>query len=702
MSMTNLYTRSISLLKEMEIRDICELSRSEARLLIQRLSDVLRGHGVKYYAEAQPIVPDAEYDRLFFHLQSLEGQFPDLQEEDSPTHRVGSHPVSEFSKVGHDVPLLSLSNAFGQDDLRSWYERCLRTLGRKTTDNLDLTVELKIDGLAVSVTYVNGVLTRGATRGDGMTGEDITENVKTIRAIPLRLRESDSEASIPDRLDVRGEVYFPISRFNQLNDHLIAQNRKPYANPRNTAAGSLRQLDSRITARRPLSFFSYSVASTESLKLESQYETLNWLQSLGFSINDHARKCRGIEDVIAFCSEWTSRRNELDYDIDGIVVKVDRLELQEQLGAVSNAPRWAIAFKFPAQEETTRLIDISINVGRTGMITPEARLAPVGIGGVTVTSATLHNEDYILSRDIQIGDTVVVKRAGDVIPAVVRPVPEARTGTEEPWAMPSTCPACSNPLERLEGEADYYCVASDCPEQFIRLIEHFGSRNALDIDTLGSKLAVQLVESGLVKTLDEIFGLKQEDLEILEGFGVKKAENLLAGIERARKRSLTRLLFGLGIRHIGRTIAAQIASQFASLYEIGRSSVDELVSIEGIGPQIAQSLVDWFSLEDNRTLVERLEGEGVNIFSLDSERRQESVETGLTGLVLVVTGTLPTLGRKEAEEYIRQNGGRASSSVSRKTDAVVAGENAGSKLSKAVELGIPVWTEEDLFSRVDR
>ncbi|MGA1494531.1 MAG: NAD-dependent DNA ligase LigA [Rhodothermales bacterium] len=667
------------------------VSESEAVSRIDALVGVLQEHARLYYREDDPVITDAEYDALIGQLQRLEDEWPALKRLDSPTQRVGSPPLDGFEKVQHPQPLLSLGNAFNTDDLRAWYDRCLRKLDRESGLLPAVTAELKIDGLAVALTYEDGILIRAATRGDGRVGEDITANVRTIKSVPLRLLTPDKR--LPERVEVRGEVYFPKGKFEALNAGLRARDQKPFANPRNAAAGSLRQLDSGITATRALAFFAYATGPASEPVASSQAETLRRLQEWGFSINEHVRRFPEVDGVLAYCQEWTDRRDGLDYEIDGVVVKIDDLGLQTALGSVSNAPRWAIAFKFPARESTTRLTDIIVNVGRTGMITPEAVLEPVSIGGVTVSQATLHNADYIRDRDIRLGDTVVVKRAGDVIPAVVASVASARDGSEHVWEMPERCPACNEPLERLEGEVDSYCVNGSCPAQFIRLVEHFASRHAMDIEGLGSKLAVTLVEEGLIHRLQDIYTLVKQDLLSLDGFGPKKADNLLAGIEASKERPLSQVLFGLGIRHVGRTIAEVLIGHYSSMDALMNSSADELRAIDGIGDVIAHSLVDWFALEPNRKMIRDLDIAGVSMTRLSGEAAPEEGLASLEGRTFVVTGTLPTMGRKEAQDYIKQRGGKVTSSVSARTDYLVLGENPGSKAEKAAALGVPVIDE---------
>ncbi len=675
-----------------------EVSEAELPHFVDELVAVVAFHADRYYAKDDPIISDSAYDKLFHFLQELEKRHPGIRRRDSPTHRVGAEPVSAFEKVRHPERLLSLSNAFDVESLQVWYDRCRKLLGLENGEPLPLMAELKIDGLAVALTYENGSLVRGATRGDGRVGEDITDNIRTISAIPLGIPVwPEEELESPARIEVRGEVYFRRSDFERLNASLAAAGEKTYANPRNTAAGSLRQLDSRITAQRPLSFFAYSVGPVEGSTPRSQSNLLLWLNRFGFPVNDHASRHDDIDGVIEFCRAWTDQRESLGYEIDGVVVKIDSLAAQSLLGSTANAPRWAIAFKFPAREETTTLRDIVINVGRTGMITPEAVLEPVEIGGVTVSQATLHNADYIRDRDIRIGDTVIVKRAGDVIPQVMGPVPAARSGAETVWVIPECCPACDNALERLQGEADYYCVASDCPAQFIRLLEHFASRGAMDIEGMGSKLAVQLAAAGIVHTLDDIYRLSPDQLGSLEGFAEKKAANLLDGIEASKKQTLGRLLYAVGIRHVGQTTAEILAANFDSARDLYDIKPDHLIGVDGIGEIIASSIADWFSLEDNKALIEAFAEHGVNIVRLPSETPSMDSSMNVSGQKFVVTGTLESMGRKEAQDLIKQRGGTVSKSVSGKTDYVVVGENPGSKAMQARELGVSILNESEFL-----
>jgi DNA ligase (NAD+) len=687
------------LLEQLRGLDIGSLDVEGAEELARRLAHLIRFHDQRYYVLDDPVIADAEYDVLLRGLIDIEEQYPELRASDSPSQRVGAPPLGKFEKVRHRQPLLSLGNAFDLTEVEAWYERCRRILEKGDLKNPPvLTAEPKIDGLAVALTYENGILVTAATRGDGITGENITQNVRTITSVPLRIPLGETDQEVPSHLEVRGEIYIRRSSFERLNEGLASQGEKTFANPRNAAAGSLRQLDPTVTASRPLSFFAYSIGPVEGgTPPETQSGTLDWLRAFGFPVAPQVERFSAIEAAEEFCKAWADRRDDIDFEIDGVVLKIDDFGQQERIGYVSNAPRWAIAYKFPAREASTRLEDIIVNVGRTGVIKPEAVLQPVSIGGVTVSQATLHNEDYIVSRDIRIGDTVLVKRAGDVIPAVIKAVPEERTGSERTWSMPGTCPECGSELVRLPEEADYYCLSTDCPAQFIRHVEHFASRGAMDIEGLGSKVAVQLVRAGQIRTLFDIYRLSVNDLGDLEGFGPKRAANLVAGIDSSRQRSLARLLFGLGIRHVGKTTAELLVAHFDSVDALSRADRESLETIDGVGTVIAESIVDWFALEENQTLVRALGDLGVNLNRTPGERPPEDTVSSVAGMTFVLTGTLPTLTRDEATDRIKKAGGKTSGSVSKKTDYVVAGESAGSKLERAQELGILILSESELI-----
>jgi DNA ligase (NAD+) len=668
------------------------LARAEASSLADDLRAVVRRHDHRYYVEDDPVISDAEYDRLYRYLQDLEAAFPSLQTPDSPTQRVGGEPIDAFDKHEHPEPLLSLSNAFNREELREWYERCQRGLKDRFGEVAPAVVaELKIDGVAMALTYEDGQLSVAATRGDGTVGEDVTHNIRTVHRIPLRVPVEEGAGTPPERIEVRGEVFMRKSEFEALNDRLVSDGAQPFANPRNAAAGTLRQLDPSVVARRPLSFFAFAVGPVSGEELSTHSQVLDRLDALGFPREAHTQRFEALGPLLDFCEEWPDQRDSLDYEVDGVVVKIDRHDYREELGTIADAPRWAVAFKFPAREATTTLTDIQVNVGRTGAVNPEAVLEPVEVGGVTVSKATLHNEDYITERDIRIGDTVVVKRAGDVIPQVVRTIPDARTGTEEAWTFPDICPTCGTDLVRLPDEADYVCPNSECPAQFKRLVEHFVQRDAMDIEGLGEKLSHRLVDLGLIETLADIYRIEVSALTPLKGFAQKSAQNLVDAIEASKERSLSRLLFALGIQHVGKTVAETVVRHFDSLDALAAADVEALDAIEGIGPTIAESIVDWFAVPDNQTLVADLASEGVNTERLPHEAASDDEEAGpFAGYTCVLTGSLPDWTRSDASTAIERAGGRVTSSVSGNTDLLIAGANPGSKLDRAREEGTTI------------
>lgn len=676
-----------------------ERSLEQVRKRIEELRKLIHYHNYRYYVLNDPEISDAEYDALMRELRRLEEQYPQFITPDSPTQRVGAEPAEEFAKVEHPRPMLSLQDAFNDEELWAWYRRICRMLpqGYKPED-LEFTVEPKIDGLTVVLTYEDGVYVRGATRGDGFVGEDVTANLKTIRSVPLRIPVVP-DGKPPKRLVVRGEAYMPIDAFEEFNRRQAEQGLKTFANPRNAAAGSIRQLDPRITAQRPLDIFTYAVVEIEGgREIRTQWEALQYLKSLGFPVNPESRLIKRFEDVLSYCKEWMKKRDTLNYEVDGMVVKINDLALQEALGVVGNAPRGAIAYKFPGREATTRLLDIVVNVGRTGVLNPVAILEPVQVGGVTVKQATLHNEDYIREKDIRIGDTVVVRRAGEVIPQVLGPVKELRTGQERIFRMPGRCPVCGEPVVRPEGEVAYYCVNAACPAQLIRRVEYWASKAAMDIEGLGSKIAEQLVREGLVKDVADLYYLKLEDLLALEGFAEKKARNLLEAIEASRQQPFWRVLTGLGIRYVGGIVAQILAGHFGSMDRLMAATEEELEQIEGIGPRIAHSVVDFFSRPRNRELVEKLRKAGVRMAEEveEAERPQP-----LAGLTFVITGTL-SVPREEFAALIERYGGRVAGSVSRKTSYLVVGESPGAtKYNRARELGVPMISEEEVRRMIE-
>lgn len=678
------------------------MSQADVAQRIAELRALIRRYDYHYYVLDDPIVSDAEYDALMAELRALEADHPELITPDSPTQRVSGTPASQFAKVQHPQPMLSLGNAFTTADLLAWRDRVLRLLGNDAA--IAYVVEPKIDGLAIALTYRDGRFVQGATRGDGEVGEDVTANLRTIGSIPLTLhpldgmRDPDLPAELPALIEVRGEVYMRTADFEALNDRLAAAGERIFANPRNAAAGSLRQKDPSITATRPLRFFAYGVGPVEGVTLTSQWQTLRYLRALGFPVNQDARRFTDFAEVLAYCEEWMARRDSLPYEADGMVIKIDDFAQQNELGVVGRDPRWAIALKFPAREAITRLLDITVNVGRTGVVTPNAELEPVQIGGVTVRNASLHNADYIAQRDIRVGDYVIVKRAGDVIPYVVGPVVARRDGSERPWQFPTHCPACGSPLEREPGEAAWRCNNfSICPAQLVRRVEHFVSRGALDIVGMGEKQAELFVQLGLVRDVADLFYLRAEQLEGLEGFGPKRIANLLAAIDAARHRPLDRLIVGLGIRYVGTVAAQALVNALGSLDAIMNARQEELEQIPGIGPVVAASIVDFFARPENRALIEKLRAAGVQ---MDGGAQRERQSDALAGKTFVLTGTLPSLTREQASELIISHGGKVTDSVSKKTSYVVAGANAGSKLAKAQQLGIPVLDEAGLLALI--
>ncbi|QYJ16561.1 DNA ligase [Rubrobacter xylanophilus DSM 9941] len=656
---------------------------SEARQRVEELREQIRYHNRKYYVEDAPEISDAEYDALYRELEELEARYPELVTPDSPTQRVGGEALEEFEEVRHAVPMLSLQNARRVEELREWDARVRRLLGPEERPRY--VTELKIDGLAVSLRYENGRLVRGATRGNGFVGEDVTRQLRTIRSIPDRLEDDP-----PEVLEPRGEVYMRLKDFEEFNRRRQERGERPFANPRNLAAGSVRQLDPKVTASRPLTIYLYGVGEGYE-NFRSHSEALAALKRYGLRVNPYTVH-EDIGSVIEECERWAKRREALDFQVDGVVVKVDSREQQERLGAVQKAPRWAIAYKFEPLAGRTKLKEIVVTVGRTGALTPQAVLEPVSVGGVTISRATLHNEDYIREKDILVGDEVIVERAGDVIPQVVRPIPEERDGDEREFRMPERCPVCGERVFRPEGEAITRCANVRCPAQALEHIIHWASRGAMDIEGLGEKLARRLFDLGLIRDVSDLYELRAEQLVPLEGFGEKSARNLIRAIERSKERPFDRVLFGLGIRHVGSATAELIAERFSGEELLSGVSVEELTEIEGIGEVVARAVVEYFSLEENRKLVRRLMEHGLDFGEV---RRRKPEEGPLSGRRLVITGTL-SRPRSEISGEIESAGGTVTSSVSRNTDYLVAGENPGSKLARARELGIPVLDEDGL------
>lgn len=669
------------------------MDTQDPRQEIERLRREIHEHNYRYHVLDAPIISDYEYDRLMVRLRELEAQHPEWITPDSPTQRAGAALTEKFVKVRHPAPILSLANTFSTEDARAWFERVRRMDSR--LEKTAFVVEPKIDGLTVVLHYHNGVFVQGATRGDGEVGEDITANLRTMRGIPLRIPISADGPQPPAELVVRGEAYINNHDFDELNRRLMEAGEKTYLNPRNTAAGSLRQLDPALTATRPLRILTYAIVAASGPTPTTQWELLAYLRALGFPVTTEARLCPDIDSAILAAQQGGDRRDTFGFEVDGMVIKINDLQAAEDLGVVGKDPRGAIAYKFPAREVTTRLNDIGVNVGRTGVLTPYAILEPVEIGGVIVKQATLHNFDYIAEKDIRVGDRVLLKRAGEVIPYVIGPVPEVRTGNEMPYQPPQTCPVCGEDVEHLEGEVAWYCVNLGCPAQRVRSVEHFVSRGAMDIVGMGIKIVEQLVEAGLVHDVADLYTLRREDLLKLEGFGEKKADNLLASVETSRQQPLARLITALGIRGVGEVSAADLARYYPDPDTLVRATAEDLQNIEGIGPNIAQGIVDWFAQAGNRAVLEKLRR--VGLWKASAIPVTPAVgTTPLEGLTFVITGTLPTLSRDEAKELIQANGGKVTDSVSKKTSYLVVGEAAGSKLDKARELGVPILDEAGL------
>lgn len=661
-----------------------------ARSQIQALTDELNYHNYRYYILDDPVISDAEYDRMFRALLKLEQKFPALSQPDSPTQRVGAEPLDAFGTVTHRRQMLSLDNAFDAQELRDFDERIRRGLDGQA--RIGYICEPKLDGLAVELVYENGVFIEGSTRGDGTTGENITQNLKTIQTIPLRMVEQDLPT--PSLLELRGEVYMEEDDFRELNEYRIAMGDQPFANPRNCAAGSLRQLDPSVTAKRKLKIFCYEHGVVEGHRFASHHDFLQTIPQWGFRVNPLTRECAGIDEALGYYRELLDRRNALAYEIDGIVVKVNDYSLRESLGIRSRSPRWAIAGKFPAQQETTRIESIEASVGRTGAITPVAHLEPVGVSGVTVSRATLHNQDEINRKDIRIGDTVIIQRAGDVIPEVVKVIKEKRPDSSEPYRIPDRCPVCGSNVVREEDEAIYRCQNISCAAQVKGHIKHFASKPAMDIDGLGDKLAEQLYDEGIINDPADLYHLAEKDLVPLERMGEKSAGNLVEAIDASRETTLSRFLYALGIRNIGEHLAKVLEREFGSLDDLMQANEEDLLAINEIGPVVAKSLWKFFQEPQNRKLIERLRQSGI---SMTSSSGQTETDTLFSGKTVVFTGSLTRYSRSEARNIVENLGGRATSSLSSKTDILVAGDNAGSKLRKAEDLNIRIMDEQEFI-----
>ncbi|HEY7418716.1 MAG TPA: NAD-dependent DNA ligase LigA [Ktedonobacteraceae bacterium] len=673
-------TRTINVTEEQERGQ--EEERLAAR--VAELQHQIEEANYQYYVQDNPTLTDAEYDQLMIELRRIEQDHPELQTPDSPTQRVGAEPSQEVSQHRHPLPMLSLANARSEQELREWHRRAKNILPDAT---FSYVCELKIDGLAMALTYEKGRLAVGATRGDGMIGEDWTTNVRTIHPIPHRLHNEH----VPDRIEVRGEIYMPIKGFEKLNEAL--ERERLFANPRNAAAGSLRQKDSRITAQRPLDFFGYQIGYIQGSDVPTQWEALQHIAEWGFPVNPHVTLVHSLEEVMEYCNKWEHERFNLPYETDGVVIKINDRAQQEELGSVGRDPRWAIAFKYPPIQVATRLLDIGINIGRTGAVNPYAILEPITIRGVTVSRAALHNEGDIQRKDLRIGDWVLVQRAGEVIPQVVKPVIERRTGAEPVYHLPECCPLCNTPIERIPDQAMAYCPNTECPARHLEAIIHFASKGAMDLDTIGEKMCEQLVEAGLIKDVADFYNLTREQLLSLEGVKQKSADNMLKAIETSKQRPLSRLLFALNIRYMGEKTAQIIARAFSTTDKLLAASEEEITQLPGIGPKVGHSLYSWLQDPDNRALIERLHQAGLTM-----EEEQQFVQGPLSGQSFLLTGSLNSLTRSQAEQALAELGGTIASNVSKSLNHLIVGEAPGSKLAKAQKAGVPIHDEQWLVT----
>lgn len=660
---------------------------------IEELRNTINYHNYRYYVLDDPLISDQEFDLMMRELKTLEEINPDEITPDSPTQRLGPQIADRFTKTDHPKPILSLANSFNEYDIYAWYERICRLDDRVKQSKFIL--EPKIDGLTVVLHYKNGILVKGATRGDGVTGEDITSNLKTVKTVPLKIPIDQLGPLSPPYLVVRGEVFIEKTDFEKLNHKLKQAGEKTYQNPRNTAAGSLRQLDPALTADRPLKILCYSIVVTDYKSPVTQWGSLELLRRLGFPVPESARRLNTIEEVLQDLKTWAENRESLPFEVDGVVIKLDDLLVAEDLGIVGKDPRGAIAFKFPAKEVTTTLNNIGVNVGRTGVLTPFAILEPVEVGGVIVKQATLHNFDYIKEKDIRIGDRVLIKRAGDVIPYVIGPIKDLRKNNQEIYIPPEICPTCGEVVEHLEGEVAWYCVSTACPAQLVRNVEHFVSRSAMDIDGMGIKIVEQLVNSGAIRDAADLYSLTEHDLLNLEGFANKKAENLLNSIEESKNRNLARFIYALGIKGVGQVLSTELANRYRNLDKLSNSSFAEFQGLEGVGPNIAQAIVDWFERERNRVVLEKFKQQG--IWPINQEDGSVSGELPLSGKTFVITGTLEGMSREDAKAMIEKAGGKVNDSVSKKTDYLVLGENPGSNYEKAINMRIAIINQQTLL-----
>ncbi len=657
------------------------MDKKEAAQKIKELRKEINHHNYKYYVENNPEISDYEYDQLLKELEKLEGKFPDLITSDSPTQRVGGEPLDGFQTVEHKIPMLSLANTYNEQELIDFDERVKKQVG-----NAEYVVEPKIDGAGVALYYEEGVLVRGATRGDGRKGDDITQNLKTIYSIPLRLQND-----VLSTVEVRGEIFMTKSGFKEYNKKQIDDGKQPFANPRNAAAGSIRQLDPAIVANRPLDIFIYLISYTET-PFKTQEETLKALKKAGFKTNHLAKKVGDINEAISYCKRLEQKREGLDYDIDGAVLKVNSIEKQEKLGSTSKHPRWAISYKFAAQQATTILKDIDIQVGRTGVLTPVAILKPVTVGGVTVSRATLHNFDELKRKDIRIHDTVLVERSGDVIPQIVKSITEKRTGNEIKKPVPSTCPICNNPVKQSEGKVAIRCPNKMCPARLKWRMKYYASRDAMDIDHLGESTIDKLLEKNMVKNIADLYDLTKDDILQLEGFKEKSAQNLIDSIKQSKSQDLSRLIYGLGIRHVGKYAAQLLSTRFSSIDKLAEATEEELKEIDGLGEKSAEAIATFFASEENITLIDRLKEYGVN-----TEVKKQETSQEFQGKKFVFTGSLDQLSRSKAGDLVKEQGGIVTSSISKNVDYLVTGKNPGSKYEKAKKQGIPIIKEDEFI-----
>lgn len=685
-------------------------SQSLIQQRVKQLRKQLQNANYAYYVLDNPIMEDTIYDQLYRELDSLEKQYPELITPDSPTQRVGDQPATQFSSVTHNIPLYSLENAFNVEELKQWEQRWQRYYENRQNegawvseklrklDNIDYVCELKIDGSALALTYENGCLIRGVTRGDGITGEEITQNVRTIRTIPLKLHQEFPPAIV----EVRGEAFLPLDEFDRINQARQQAGEPLFANPRNAAAGTLRQLDPQIVNQRRLQFFAYTLHLPDTDTITSQWESLEYLQDSGFWVNPHRQRCSSLDEVIDYFRYWETARQDLPYMTDGVVVKVNPYAVQQVLGFTQKFPRWAIALKYPAEEAPTTVKEIIVNVGRTGAVTPMAIMKPVHLAGTTVQRATLHNSDRIAQLDIRVGDTVIIRKAGEIIPEVVRVLTALRPPNTQPYHMPERCPECDSPLVRPPGEAVTRCVNRSCPAILRGSVVHWASRNALDIRGLGEKIVSLLIENGLINSLADLYVLTPQNVANLERMGNKSAENLIQAIEASKQKPWARVLYGLGIRYVGNVTAEILAQNFPTVEQLSQASLASLSAVYGVGEEIAQSVVDWFSIKENKDLIQQLKAVGLQLKAAPSPPKESDASlTSLTGKTFVLTGTLPTLKRSDAKHLIEKAGGKVTGSVSSKTDYLVVGEEAGSKLDKAQKLGIFQLTEDQLLALIN-